>query len=88
MELHNLDHEFLINIFEKDILQKLTEREQYAFDKYYLSEKKTTLQEIGNHIHTSRERVRQILAKALKKIRVYTLRSPYCEELRDLYREL
>jgi len=88
MTIYELDREFLMNIFEKDILGKLTEREYTAIKLYYLDDKKTTLAEIGSRFHVTRERVRQIIAKALKKIRQNTINSEYSEDLRELYLEM
>jgi len=88
MTIYDIDRDFLMDVFEEDILGKLTEREYTMIKLYYLDDKKTTLEEIGNMFHVSRERVRQILAKALKKIRQNTINSEYLEELRELYMEM
>lgn len=52
------------------MVTKLTEREQFIIRKrYYSYGKKTALQEIGNELGLTRERVRQIENEALNKLR-------------------
>ena len=46
---------------------KLTEREQKAVELYYFEG--LTLEETGKHFHFQRERARQIIAKAIRKLR-------------------
>jgi len=88
MTIYDLDREFFMNVFDKEIMGHLTERERTAINMYYLDEKKTTLQDVGNQFHVGRERARQILAKALRKIRNFTMKSEYFEELIELYMEM
>lgn len=66
--LHKEDDELLkagINI----ALSGLQERERYIIENRYLSENPATLQEIGDKLGLSRERVRQIEKRALKKVK-------------------
>jgi RNA polymerase sigma-32 factor len=66
--LHQEDHELLkagINI----ALSGLPERERYIIENRYLSENPVTLQEIGEKLGLSRERVRQLESRALKRIK-------------------
>lgn len=50
-------------------LALLNERENYIVEHRILAEKPATLQEVGDHLKISRERVRQLEAGALKKLR-------------------
>lgn len=50
-------------------LAKLNERENYIVEHRILAEKPATLQEVGDHLKISRERVRQLEAGALKKLK-------------------
>lgn len=50
-------------------LAKLNDREAYIVEKRILADKPATLQEVGEHLHISRERVRQLEAAALKKLK-------------------
>jgi RNA polymerase primary sigma factor len=62
----------IISLLTKD----LTIREKNIIDKYYgLNNKKSmTLEEIGSEINLTKERVRQILVKAFKKMRSNALK--------------
>jgi len=68
-------------IFQEQLMtilaNKLTERELYVIKGRFLEDK--TLQEIGEEVKLSRERIRQIEAKALRKARYAVLKS----KLRD-----
>jgi len=52
-----------------DAMKHLNEKEIYVIKNRIMSESPVTLQEIGNHLKLSRERVRQIESEALKKLR-------------------
>lgn len=53
----------------KDALKKLDPRERFIVTKRYMEDTQWTLQELGNHFGTSRERVRQIEKRALNKLK-------------------
>lgn len=50
-------------------LQVLTPREQYIITQRLMTDNPLTLQEIGDHFNISRERARQLEARALKKLK-------------------
>lgn len=50
---------------------ELSPREREIFEKRLLSEEPLTLQELGDHFGVSRERIRQLEDKLLKKVRLY-----------------
>ena len=50
-------------------LKRLSEKEVYVIKNRIMADAPLTLQEIGNHLKLSRERVRQIESEALKKLR-------------------
>ena len=50
-------------------LQMLNEKERYVIESRMMAEPTLTLQDIGNKLGVSRERVRQIEEQALKKLR-------------------
>jgi len=50
-------------------LKRLSEKEVYVIKNRIMADSPLTLQEIGNHLKLSRERVRQIESEALKKLR-------------------
>ncbi len=52
-----------------DALAKLNDRERVIVEKRILAEKPLTLQEVGEELSISRERVRQIESAALKKLK-------------------
>jgi len=56
-------------------MKKLNEKERYILKNRVLSEKPLTLKEIGEQFDISRERVRQIEAGSIKKIRGYLAES-------------
>lgn len=61
----------------------LTTRERYVILRRYgfVGENgKTTLEDIGQEMHITRERVRQIEAKALRKLRMYFARKKLRED--------
>lgn len=50
-------------------MKRLNEKEVYVIKNRIMAEDPLTLQEIGNHLKLSRERVRQIESEALKKLK-------------------
>lgn len=50
-------------------LSRLSEREKFVLEKRYLEDDKWTLAEIGDHLGVSRERVRQMEATSLDKMK-------------------
>ena len=57
----------------------LKEKERYILEKRLLAEEPMTLQAIGDHYGTTREAVRQIEARLIKRLREYVRR-----EIKDL----
>ncbi len=53
----------------QNAMKKLNEKELYVIKNRIMSDEPLTLQEIGNHLKLSRERVRQIESEALKKLK-------------------
>jgi len=53
----------------QNAMKRLNEKEAYVIKNRIMSEEPLTLQEIGDHLKLSRERVRQIESEALKKLR-------------------
>jgi RNA polymerase sigma-32 factor len=53
----------------QNAMKRLNEKEVYVIKNRIMSEEPQTLQEIGDHLKLSRERVRQIESEALKKLR-------------------
>jgi len=59
-------------IREREVLnamKRLNEKEAYVIKNRIMADSPLTLQEIGNHLKLSRERVRQIESEALKKLK-------------------
>jgi len=50
-------------------LKKLDTRERFIVTKRYMEDSPWTLQKLGDHFGTSRERVRQLEKRALKKLK-------------------
>jgi RNA polymerase sigma-32 factor len=50
-------------------MKRLSEKEMYVIKNRVMAEEPLTLQEIGDHLKLSRERVRQIESEALKKLK-------------------
>jgi RNA polymerase sigma-32 factor len=50
-------------------MKRLSEKEAYVIKNRIMADSPLTLQEIGNHLKLSRERVRQIESEALKKLK-------------------
>ncbi len=66
------DHDSLINRL-KIVLSNLTDSEQYVVTKYFgLDGEPLTLQDISEELNLTKERVRQIKEKAIKKLRFYS----------------
>jgi len=53
----------------QNAMKRLNEKEIYVIKNRIMSDEPLTLQEIGNHLKLSRERVRQIESEALKKLK-------------------
>ena len=52
-----------------DAVKRLSEKERYVITNRIMADDPLTLREVGNHLHLSRERVRQIESEALKKLK-------------------
>ncbi len=57
-------------------------KEDYIFTQRLMSDRPMTLQEIGDHFGITRERVRQLEARAMKKLKAFLL-----EEMQDYFDE-
>jgi len=69
-------------IREREILnamKRLNEKEVYVIKNRIMTDTPLTLQEVGNHLKLSRERVRQIEGEALKKLKKEISASIYLE---------
>ncbi len=53
----------------QDAMKRLTDKEEYIIKSRIMADSPLTLQEIGNQLKLSRERVRQIESEALKKLK-------------------
>lgn len=53
----------------QNAMKRLNEKEDYVIKNRIMAEEPLTLQEIGDHLKLSRERVRQIESEALKKLK-------------------
>jgi RNA polymerase sigma-32 factor len=60
-------------------LRRLSEKEAFVIKNRIMAESPLTLQEIGNHLKLSRERVRQIESEALRKLKREISPSVYAE---------
>jgi RNA polymerase sigma-32 factor len=70
----SLDHQMNLGILKdhlKDFLETLRPRDREIFQKRLLSDLPTTLQGIADEYGVSRERIRQIEARLLEKLKVY-----------------
>jgi len=52
-----------------DAIKRLSEKERYVITNRIMADDPLTLREVGNHLHLSRERVRQIESEALRKLK-------------------
>jgi RNA polymerase sigma-32 factor len=68
-ELIDAEEEVLREEGVHKALATLSDRENYVVEHRILAEKPSTLQEVGDHLKISRERVRQIEVGALKKLK-------------------
>lgn len=68
---HSIDEETM-NRKLQNALTTLNEREKFIIWNRYLAEETLTLEEIGDKYEISKERVRQIEARALEKIKIFT----------------
>jgi RNA polymerase sigma-32 factor len=50
-------------------MKRLSDKEAYVIKNRIMADSPLTLQEIGDHLKLSRERVRQIESEALKKLK-------------------
>jgi RNA polymerase sigma-32 factor len=53
----------------QNAMKRLNEKEVYVIQNRIMSDEPLTLQQIGDHLKLSRERVRQIESEALKKLK-------------------
>ena len=53
----------------QDAMRRLNEKEEYVIKNRIMADSPLTLQEIGNHLKLSRERVRQIESEAIRKLK-------------------
>jgi RNA polymerase sigma-32 factor len=53
----------------QDAMKRLNEKEVYVLQNRIMADEPLTLQQIGDHLNLSRERVRQIESEALKKLK-------------------
>jgi RNA polymerase sigma-32 factor len=63
----------------QNAMQRLSEKEAYVIQNRIMADSPLTLQEIGDHLKLSRERVRQIESEALKKLKREINPSVYTE---------
>ncbi len=69
-EIVQEDHDFAVrNAWLRDAIGVLSPREQQVITRRFLEENKNTLAEIGESFGVTKERIRQIEAKALTKLR-------------------
>jgi len=72
-------HDYDSHLFEKELknsvseaIDTLNEREQYIIKERYITDDPMKLEDIGNLYGISKERVRQIEARAIEKLRAHT----------------
>lgn len=56
--------------FVRDAIKSLSEKEKYVIKNRVMADSPLTLNQIGNHLKLSRERVRQIESEALQKLKI------------------
>jgi len=66
MELRNI-----LKTKLQEFQKGLSRRENIIFEKRVLTDEPLTLQELGDQFHVSRERIRQLEDKLLKKVKAY-----------------
>lgn len=71
MALSDLELKKVLKNKLEDFRKGLSERELVIFDKRILSEEPLTLQDLGDEFRVSRERIRQLEEKLLKKVKAY-----------------
>ena len=59
----------LLSAHVGEAMSELSDKERYIVEEHLLSEDPRTLQDIGNEFSVSRERIRQIESRAIKKLR-------------------
>lgn len=72
MESHlsEKEEQYLVKTKINSALSSLKSRERYVIEKRFIDEPPLTLQELGDHLGISRERVRQIENAAIKKLKI------------------
>lgn len=73
--LGKLQEQMDLELWVRDALKNLTQREKYILEKRVLSDDPVTLKELGKHFGITRERARQIERAALEKLKSNYLRS-------------
>ncbi|HNZ54249.1 MAG TPA: sigma-70 family RNA polymerase sigma factor [bacterium] len=68
------------NIRLQNAIVMLNDREKFIIWNRYMSDEPMTLEEIGEKYEISKERVRQIEARALEKIKLFTSDSHVIEQ--------
>jgi RNA polymerase sigma-32 factor len=72
------DTEYRVKIYIKESLSCLDTRERYIIKKRHLSEERTTLQHIAEEFGVTRERIRQLEKRALKKMEYHLKMKEQC----------
>jgi RNA polymerase sigma-32 factor len=73
--LGKLQEQMDLELWVREALKNLTQREKYILEKRVLSDDPVTLKELGKHFGITRERARQIESAALEKLKSNYLRS-------------